>query len=97
MAEEYISRDAVMRLHPENVKVIGLAAYVDVEELMGLVSEIPAADVEPVRRGLWIGKSGIQFQGECSACGYRTYDKTADWTRKYWPYCPNCGAKMDLI
>lgn len=53
----------------------------------------PCADVEPVRHGRWVGRSGL-FQGECSVCGYRTYDKTADWARKYWTYCPNCGTKM---
>ena len=55
---------------------------------------IPAADVAPVVHGRWIGSHGL-FQGKCSVCGYMTFDKSADWARDYWPYCPNCGAKMD--
>ena len=63
------------------------------KNIQEVIDEIPAADVEPVRRGRWVGRSGL-FQGECSVCGYRAYDKTADWARKYWTYCPNCGTKM---
>lgn len=66
-----------------------------VDDMLSEVLDAPAADVEPVRHGRWLGQSGL-FQGECSVCGYRTYDKTADWARKYWPHCPICGSKMDL-
>ena len=59
-----------------------------------MIQDAPAVDVEPVRHGRWLGKPGL-FQGKCSICGYMTYDKTADWVRAYWPYCPNCGNPMD--
>ena len=60
---------------------------------------LPAADVEPVRHGEWIGSGDGYWDGEliydmwdCSVCGYR-----ADSDEKpYWyAYCPNCGAKMN--
>lgn len=58
------------------------------------IKALPAADVAPVVRGRWIGSHGL-FQGKCSVCGYMTFDKSADWARNYWPYCPKCGARMN--
>ena len=85
---DYISRDAVMRLHPKNVKVVGLTAYVDAEELMELVSGIPAADVEPVRHGRWDDTcDGITPYCTVCGCSHRLMVRTPK-------YCPNCGAKM---
>ncbi len=56
--------------------------------------DAPTVDAVEVVHGRWIGKGGL-YQGECSVCGYMTFDKTAEWARSYWHYCPNCGAKMD--
>ena len=42
------------------------------------------ADVAPVRHGRPILKRGL---GRCSECDGQT--------SLVWPYCPNCGAKMD--
>jgi hypothetical protein len=53
-----------------------------------LLMRIPAADVEPVRRGRWKRYSTTMM--ECSLCGKHT-------ARHKFNYCPNCGAKMDLI
>lgn len=52
-----------------------------------LLMRIPAADVEPVRRGRWKRYSTTMM--ECSLCGKHT-------ARHKFNYCPNCGAKMDL-
>lgn len=52
-----------------------------------------ANDVAPVRHGRWeCGK-------RCPVCGEDRFkgldaDIWADWEP---PYCPNCGAKMDLV
>ena len=101
---DYISREAAIekiRVAAGCAECAGSSSAIcvcnvcDVYNAIRLVKSSPAADVEPVRRGRWVGRSGL-FQGECSVCGYRTYDKTADWARKYWTYCPNCGAKMEL-
>ena len=53
-----------------------------------------AADVAPVRHGRWL-------DGKCTVCGWEEpdvgtrdgYDAEACIQT---PYCPNCGAKMDL-
>ena len=49
------------------------------------VAMLPAADVAPVRHGMW--KSYTKNLGECSNCGYVVSIR--------YDYCPNCGAKMD--
>lgn len=41
-----------MELRPKNIEIINSSAYIEVDELLDLVGEIPAADVESVRR--WI-------------------------------------------
>lgn len=59
------------------------------------ISCAPAADVEPVRHGRWVKYAGKLICSECKkyppmkdeSGGWRTYHE--------WPYCPNCGAKMD--
>ena len=59
------------------------------------ISELPAADVAPVRHGRWETSSGLY---SCSECGITCpYDVQAD-VIEYWAcnYCPNCGVKMDL-
>lgn len=58
------------------------------------IDVIPRMDVEPVRHGRWIEKqekdtfAGYLYSYECSECGRVKQRKE--------PYCPNCGAKMDL-
>ena len=54
-----------------------------------IVSAEPAAEAEPVRHGRWIAKEDeVSYWWECSECH-------SDETQKS-PYCPNCGARMDL-
>ena len=64
------------------------------------IKAIPAADVVPVRHGLW---EEMHYEGgildgtnfdRCSICGYeRVFDDPA--LKTVFKYCPNCGAKMD--
>ena len=61
-------------------------------QMKRMVESIPAADVAPVRHGVWVRE--IERTGNyshCSECGCRC----AGYTPNY-KYCPNCGAKMDL-
>ena len=59
-----------------------------------LLSNIPAADVAPVRHGRWnvveALSDDIQTAGECNICG-----ENINWFGKLPNYCPNCGARMD--
>lgn len=59
---------------------------------------IPSTDIQPIKRGRWIGineyckkngyiPSGIGVYYWCSECG-KGETKISD-------YCPNCGARMD--
>ena len=57
-------------------------------DLVDTFSDIPAADVAPVRRGRWIATHD-EFCS-CSVCKYPVY---VAWGQTN--YCPNCGAKMD--
>lgn len=57
----------------------------------------PAADAEPVRHGAWYQcfEDWRQQQegNKCSVCGFEYYGTGI----RSFHYCPNCGAKMDLI
>lgn len=87
---EYIEREALKRsirhaqLNPVDK---GLACL--------LADEIPAADVEPVKRGEWVDKWGGRYANQCykcSVCGEYALGNDKTWFLTY--YCPNCGAKM---
>ena len=63
-----------------------------------MVSKAPAANVAPVRHGLWIHSRykdcSEQFElVKCSQCNHEAY-AMAFYVRG-GNYCPNCGAKMD--
>lgn len=56
------------------------------------IDQIKPADVQPVRRGKWIGDEVIQ----CSICTFTLNGNAFERiVRKYFKYCPNCGARMD--
>ena len=80
---EYIDREAaLMKLMQDGCSAKNLQS----------ISDMPAADVAPVRHGRWVEKEkytfGIMYY--CSLCENRILD-----TGNPWHYCPNCGAKMD--
>lgn len=61
----------------------------------------PAAEVAPVRHGMWIGEGDGYADGEivmdvwyCSECDH-CIDEGIDDEAVLPNYCPNCGAKMD--
>ena len=61
-----------------------------------IIKNIPAADVAPVRYGVWeYEPPTINTYGmlKCSKCGWWTLDQSAC---DVYHYCPNCGCKMDL-
>lgn len=61
------------------------------------VADAPAADVRPVVHGRWIDKKKKTYgmQTFCSACGKHSGIGGIE-SNRHKPYCPNCGAKMDL-
>ena len=80
---EYIEREAaLMKLMQDGCSAKNLQS----------ISDMPAADVAPVRHGRWEEASdgdGIV----CPLC--RTDFCTIIYDTEYFSYCPNCGAKMD--
>ena len=76
MPDEYISREAaLMKLMQDGCSAKNLQS----------ISDMPAADVAPVRHARW--KRYGKNLGECSECGEIVSVRNN--------YCPNCGAKMD--
>ena len=71
--------------------------YCTVGRVHQILRDMPSADVLPVRHGRWTDKRTIEHDGEwyCSECGNEVTicmcGKDKMWE---YPYCPNCGAKM---
>lgn len=100
---EYISREKVERAFKLKVKnpnkdyQRGMQDAIDclVPEV---IADIPAADVQPVKRGRW-AQIGEQ-SAKCTACGGVLKSNGIDKTGKalifkaVYHYCPCCGAKM---
>lgn len=54
------------------------------------IKRVPVADVQPVKHGYWTDlNNDAIYHYECSCCKGHT-----DWHENF---CPNCGAKMDII
>ncbi len=99
---EYIEREALE-------KVLTVAAVNDKDKnrrtwakAICVLHDMPATDVAPVVHGEWIPVSDGDM-AECSECG-ENYDvgdgygmAAFELFRKYYRYCPNCGAKMDEV
>lgn len=86
---DYISREAAMEI-VKRTSGDYAAAFSEIRKL-------PAADVEPVRHGAWYPRfedwRQQQEGNKCSVCGFEYYGTGI----RSFHYCPNCGAKMDLI
>ena len=55
------------------------------------VVNAPTVDAAPVTHGRWCYDGAVSVDAHCWICG----EQVPVWMMKY-PYCPNCGAKMDL-
>lgn len=89
---DYISREAAIELLHYNADERCSAVVSDFEE-------IPAADVEPVRRGRWVRPHwrNSSYCCDCSECGGEAMHREYQWNKKgIYPICPSCGSKMDL-
>lgn len=99
---DYISRKAAVEIAQRygltNGSVLGrhsgLADCIAIE-----IEGLPAADVEPVRRGRWVRPHwrNSSYCCDCSECGGEAMHREYQWNKKgIYQICPNCGAKMDL-
>ena len=107
MADEYITKQAINDAIREAVRKYPNTFYNGLETARQIAHDLPAADVQPVRRGKWVEvrellcTPGGDPVWECSECGkgrhvygveHGTYGSgVADGQ---WVSCPNCGADM---
>lgn len=88
---DYISREAALT-ELQNPELFNVSP-----RFLQILRDLPAADVEPVRHGAWYPcfEDWRQQQegNKCSVCGFEYYGTGIH----SFHYCPNCGAKMDLI
>lgn len=100
--DEYISREAVVRYledysnreackpHPFSMIITSV-----LDKAKRVLSEMPATDVQPVRRGRWINRGDYSTCTVCGGSSGTQYDGVEPIS-KLTPYCPNCGARMDF-
>lgn len=107
---EYIEREALIdeiegttwyHISCQKNLVKGAACEADAlykaTDIYNAIKSAPTADVVEVRHGEW-GKIRYlegcvnNYQHTCNACGKSYFDNNANFN---YPYCPNCGAKMD--
>ena len=90
----YIEREALMVALCK--EIIGDGDYYNgkddmQDEIRDMVSRFPAADVAPVRHGMWLPTTkwwqGGSAWKQCSECGILHLGKSN--------FCSHCGAKMD--
>jgi hypothetical protein len=83
---DYISREMAKAFFtPQKGVTILTPITVTVESILATIDNIPAADVRPVVRGVWV-KNGWSIR--CSICGYDMPFATRN-------FCPNCGCAME--
>lgn len=92
MAKEYIEREAALNC----LKIARGYCPCAYEE----ISNLPAADVAPVRHGKWVDlrEDDMDYEWKCSSCG-ETFGMAHEDVSPYdvgLNYCPNCGCRMDL-
>ena len=93
--DEYIKKEDIEQKIQDGLNNLVLGH--DAIEVLGMIYDMPAADVAPVRHGRWIEPTRLYYgakQYECSLCCSDTFWKKHSITEKY-PCCPNCGAMMD--
>jgi hypothetical protein len=87
-SKKYVDFDKVITTY----KTFG---HLNLHNALEAFNEIPAADVQPTRRGKWEDdwETGCSV---CSACGdgylWEDFKGVAVWN-----FCPNCGANMREI
>lgn len=96
---EYIDRECLLhRFNIDDMMNVN-GTLISLNDARNVISNVPAADVAPVRHGKWIVVSEAYGKYKCSVC--EMWDSNCD---DYYSshsvldqeYCPYCGARMDL-
>lgn len=105
--DDYISREAVVRhLKGCSEKELnknspfGMITSSVLNKVERAFSEMPAADVQPVKHGRWIidyAEGSKIYHAHCSECGKEpTRHIGGDYyIDRLSDFCPNCGVRMD--
>lgn len=99
--DEYISREKVLEIVNEFNLENRFDSWNDYSEMHDIISELEAADIQPVKHGRWISTEELYYNGmtKCSCCN-EEYCIEYIWNLQgdlgAVNYCPNCGARMDL-
>ena len=93
---EYIKKEEIEQKIQDGLNNLVLGH--DAIEILGMIYEMPAADVAPVVHGRWDDSGRYTFPGggtavRCTECGYALTE--SEYRLNNWNYCPVCGAKMD--
>lgn len=89
---EALRRAAIDAVEKES-QVDGAYGYMDTKSIVDLLNDLPSA--EP-KKGRWVPVTNGRGGNECSAChSYAPSYKNGD--EHLSAYCPNCGAKMEVI
>lgn len=99
---DYISREALIDRLNKNLSACNHGTFSEMcySDAIETVKHVPAADVEPVRRGRWISWEDADNcipspnRHECSVC-HDAAQVLVNNIELLSNYCPNCGTKMD--
>lgn len=87
--DEYIGREALINAIATSTEPFTTGL------VFRTISNQPAADVAPVRRGHWVKVGNGTTCSECMQGLLRVDGKKAEWVDLSGVfYCPNCGADM---
>ena len=87
---DYIRRDIVLQIINTVHETGGFAGYADYCTLFDEIDTMPAADVQPVKRGEWVGIGKLFSEDwKCSVCG-NLHSKANSSN-----FCSFCGAEME--
>jgi NADH pyrophosphatase NudC (nudix superfamily) len=93
---DYISREALIaKIREEGVYGSGYSDEEREDNVVDMITSIPAADVAPVVRGKWFygGQKVLNETFPVYICSNCKKAIPAEWERKC-NFCPNCGADM---
>ena len=92
--KEYIERERLKEAFNADLQTLQSLDEHTMNLILIEIDEAPAADVAPVRYGKW---TPADQTGDCcytcSECGFERDAYLLDVGN----YCPNCGARMDVI
>ena len=88
--DDYISRQTAIDKLRNNIAYMRAFGC---SRAITLISELPSADVAPVRHGHWVASDEDGFV--CSICRSGYKDQPTLMGKPMFDYCPVCGARMD--